>query len=571
MRRTLAETLHALARRSLLWGLVALVLAMIPRAARADSGVDDAALDAADAATVAEDARSDVAATGAEPRAPRASDASLDAASAVFLQSDAAAVAAWPDATSVDSPDGGASAHSSSVARTRSAPTLSQVARTALGLCALLAMVLIAGHRRVAEFERARGLSMFASTGVPFLAVGALCAHPVVGVLNASVLMDLRPALEFGLGWIGLRIGSEFDVREFDRLPRGTTRLLGAETGFSFLLAGGATALALAAFGGSTAAVLLRDAALLGACASVSAPTGTRLLEARGLMNSREAKMLRRVTRLDDAIALIALAVVNAIFHPANGAASRGHLPPLGWVFLQIGMGATLGFVLYAFRATATRQLEQNALTFGVVAFAAGMAGYLGFSPLVVAFVAGVVVTNVTRGRGLGAFGEQLVALERPMFVTFFTIVGATWALGSERAWLVIPLFVLTRQVGKTLGARISFTAGVILDRRRAHSTFPPTTSATPAPAANALSSHDDDDQPLLEVSDPKLAVVALTPSSVVAVAIVISARAQYPDLAPFVLTVVIVGGVLAELVTQLEVARAAQRRAASEDRKESR
>ena len=282
--------------------------------------------------------------------------------------------------------------------------------------------------------------------------------------------------------------------------------------------------------------------------------------------------MLRRVTRLDDALALVALAVVNAVFHPANGAAVRSSLPPLGWVFLQIGMGATLGFVLYAFRSTATKPLEQNALTFGGVAFAAGMAGYLGFSPLVVAFVAGVVVTNVTRGLGLGAFGEQLVALERPIFVMFFSIVGATWSLGSERAWLVIPLFVLTRIAGKNLGVRIAFAAGAILQRGQSDAPRVPPAAPSPAPSSALVSDDGLTDEPLLEVSDPRLAVVALTPSSVVAVAITISARAQYPDLAPFVLTVVIVGGVLAELITQLEVVRAKQRRdAGSSTRREER
>lgn len=551
-----------------------------------DGGVDATAPSSADATPVEPDA------AVAEPRATR--DATLPSDATVGGQDTASRsdvvvrVAADPRGLALDADipsapsDAGAAfgiaAHVDGGARDASAghgggtppraerarPSLGQVARVALGLCALLALVLLAGHSRVASLERKSGLSMFASTGVPFLLVGAVAAHPAIGVLTPPVIADLRPALEFGLGWIGLRIGSEFDVREFDRLPQGTSRLLGAETGLAFVLAGGATALALAAFGGTSNATLLRDAAILGACASVSAPTGARLLEIRGLLVRREAKMLRRVTRLDDSFALIALAVVNAAFYPANGAAVRSYLPPLGWVFLQIGMGATLGFVLYAFRSTARGELEENALTFGAVAFAAGMAGYLGFSPLVVAFVAGVVVTNVTQGRGPGAFGAQLVSLERPIFVTFFTVVGASLSFGSDRAWLLIPLFVLTRLVGKSLGVRLSFTAGAVLASRESRrdpasgerstqkdSLYPPSMTAT-----------DSQSGELLSVSDPRLAIVAMTPSSAVAVAIVTSARTQYPDLAPFVLTVVIVSGALAELVTQLEVARALQRRA---------
>jgi hypothetical protein len=259
------------------------------------------------------------------------------------------------------------------------------------------------------------------------------------------------------------------------------------------------------------------------------------------------AKFLRRITRLDVSLAIAALAMVNAIAHPSNGAAARGNLPPLGWVFLQIGMGATLGFLVFAIRATSRPGTEQNALTFGAVAFASGMAGYLGFSPLVVAFVAGVIVTNMTPGRGVGPFGEQLVTLERPIYVTFFTIVGASWSLGSERAWAVIPLFVITRLAGKILGARLAWTADVLISRAR-ESRTPSAGGSIPPP-----------EHPIA-APNPTVVAVALTPTSVASVAIVVSARAQYPDLAPFVLTVAIVAGVLSELIAQLDVARLARK-----------
>src|SRR5580693_7911724 len=90
-----------------------------------------------------------------------------------------------------------------------------------------------------------------------FLALGVVFRAPGIGILTDDVVADLRPALEFGLGWLGFVVGMQFDVREMDRLPDKTGAVVFFETAVPLVAAAGACALALWALGSPWS---LRDA-----------------------------------------------------------------------------------------------------------------------------------------------------------------------------------------------------------------------------------------------------------------------------------------------------------------------
>ncbi|MEI8255241.1 MAG: cation:proton antiporter, partial [Deltaproteobacteria bacterium] len=216
------------------------------------------------------------------------------------------------------------------------------------------------------------------------------------------------------------------------------------------------------------------------------------------------------------------LAMVSAIFRPLDGGNWR--LPPLGWVFVQIGMGAALGALTLGLQRAARNVNEEVALTLGAVAFASGMASYLGFSPLTIGCVAGVVITNVTAGEENAEFVAELRGLERPIFMVFFAVAGSLWDIHDWRGWVVIPLFVIARALGKIGGAR----AGLLGERARASSPSQP--EAFP---------------------DARRLGVALIPTSAVSIAVVISATQSYTDIPAWLESVAIVGAIAAELLFQ--------------------
>lgn len=366
-----------------------------------------------------------------------------------------------PDAGPPDAgpPDAGRVVDAGVVAPTRPAPppqprrSTGSLARVTLGLFLLLALTILGGHPALRALEKRAGIAMVTGSGLPFLLLGMVARRPEVGILDDAILRDLRPLLEFGLGWIGFRVGTDFDVRAMDRWPDGTARVMVAESACAFLAVGVATGVAMKL--GLHPHNVARNALILGACAAVSAPTGARALEHMGILPAESSKGLRRVASLDDIMALFCLALVTCAYRPVLG--GTWALPPLGWLFVQIGMGVVLGAVLVAAVRIARNANEDLALTLGAVAFAAGMAEYLGFSPLVVGCVAGVVVTNLPASATAASSlvsRARLRELERTLYMAFFIVVGALWKPHDRTGWVLLPVFVLARMLGKFLGLR---------------------------------------------------------------------------------------------------------------------
>lgn len=421
-------------------------------------------------------------------------------------------------------------------------PSAGTIARVTLGLMAILALALLAGAPAVRAWERRSGLAMVTGSGLPFLALGLVARRPEVGILSESVLRDLRPLLEFGLGWIGFRVGTDFDLRQVERWPAGTVRAMAIESGCTALVVGVVSATVLAMVhpaGDAAAGNVVRNAVIIGACAAVSAPTGARLMAMLGLLDARGARQLRRVASLDDVMALLAVALVTAAFRPIGDSAWQ--LPPLGWVFLQVGMGVALGLLVWVAVRNARNPNEDVAMTLGALAFAAGMAGYVGFSPLVVCFVAGMVAANVPGGAAAGSWlsRPRFRDLERPIYMAFFVVVGALWSPHDRRGWIMLPIYVLTRAGGKLLGVR----------------------AARAALAQSSEEPHPD----AMRLGPTASTWLAFLPSSAVSIAVVVSARSSYPEMLHGSLETVVIGGaLLSELVFRLS-ARALAGRGASE------
>ncbi len=416
-------------------------------------------------------------------------------------------------------------------------PSAGAIARVTVGLMLLLGLALLGGHPSVRAWEKRSGLAMVTGSGLPFLVLGLVARRPEVGILTPAVLHDLRPLLEFGLGWIGFRVGTDFDLRHVERWPRNTLRAMAIESACTMLVVGvlsAAVLTLLSPHAPDAAARVVRNAVIIGACAAVSAPTGARLLGLLGLIDAASSRQLRRVASLDDVMALLALALVTAAFRPVDPGA--WHLPPLGWVFLQVGLGVALGLLVWVAVRNARNATEDVAMTLGALAFAAGMSGYVGLSPLAVCFVSGMTAANMPGAAAANSWlsRPRFRALERPIYMAFFVVVGALWSPDDRRGWIMLPLYVVARLLGKLLGVR----------------------------AARAALIGDAPDG--VRLGSAATTWLAFVPSSAVSIAVVVSARQSYPELLRGTLETVVIGGaLLSELVFRVAAYSLAGRGAA--------
>jgi hypothetical protein len=148
-------------------------------------------------------------------------------------------------------------------------------------------------------------------------------------------------------------------------------------------------------------------------------------------------------------------------------------------------------------------------LTLGSVAFSSGLAGYLHLSSVVVCFVAGVLLANFP-GAQKARFRGVLDLLERPIHLVLLVILGALWPTRSVTGWLLIPVFVSARVLGRWAGVKAASRIG-------------------------ALSLEDDARR-----------VVAAAPVGSLAIAIVVNAQLLYPGGSIADAVVAVVGGALA-------------------------
>ncbi len=407
------------------------------------------------------------------------------------------------------------------------------ILRIVLGLGAALILAVLAAHPFVRTLERRLGLTVLLSSGIPFIAMGVIFRMPSVGILSDEIVADLRPALEFGLGWLGFVVGIQFDVRELDLMPEETSAAVVAESAIPFLTTVAASVLFLMALDptwsfsdwGSVkndlvARAPLRDALALGACATMAAPVAAVAIARSS--GSMAARIVEHITRLDDIAGIVVLALIGAFYRPTDAIATWS-LPHIAWIFIELGLGGVLGILTYILIRSAKSGGEEIASLLGSIALSAGMAGYLGLSPLVVCAIAGALLINLPY-QNVERLKATLAQVERPLYMILLVIAGALWDPTAWQGWALVPIFVAARVAGKIMGARVAKRVGP------------------------------------KELPDATTLGLALSPQSPVAIATIVSYYAIYRTQTenaanlPWLMTATIGGAVLTELTVQILV-----------------
>ena len=207
-----------------------------------------------------------------------------------------------------------------------------------------------------------------------------------------------------------------------------------------------------------------------------------------------------------------------AFFRPAS---SSWQVPGAAWVLLTVGLGVTTGLLIYVILQQRAERADFMVLTLGSISFAAGAAGFLLLSSVVVAFIAGVLLANLS-GTYHGRLRELTSRIERPIYLISLLIVGSLWNVGDWRGWLLMPVFASLRLLGKWAGTRLALRWSELA----------------------------------LEGAERRqLALPSLGP---LAIAIVINAQLLYPGGSiSLIVSGVIGGGILTELFVQLANRRA--------------
>jgi hypothetical protein len=326
------------------------------------------------------------------------------------------------------------------------------------GIVALMVLAYLGGHRKVVQFQERLGIGGVITAGFPFVALGAIAATDTVGVLTPTVIDQLKPVLNFGLGWLGFIIGAQLDIRVLDRVPKGTAYLILVEALGPFAITAAGCGMVMIAFHESGMSLddpaLWRNLILLGLAAAMTAPKKFRGFANRTWHEGRGVDVL--LGQLDEIVGVIGLVFITAYFR--DDAGGTWQLPDTAWIFISLGLGVAIGVLIFAMIRVPVSNAEFLAVVLGGIAFASGLAVYLRLSPIAICFIAGVLVTNFPNDERDSIF-RILRHLERPVHLLFLIIAGAMWKVTDWRGWLLVPLFVAGRTLGKSTGMLAAKTA----------------------------------------------------------------------------------------------------------------
>ncbi len=332
---------------------------------------------------------------------------------------------------------------------------ISILIKTVLGLVLLMALFWAASHPKIQRFQEWLGVRQAITAGFAFVALGLLASHPSVGILSGKVLYDLAPLIHFALGWLGLIIGFQFDVRVLDRLPRGTAFQVALFTLAPFVSVGAVGAVLMLLYGRPwTDATFLRDALVLATAGAIFASGSGDRPQPRDRLVGEESDERHRLGQLDEIAAIAGLAVLGSFFRP-RWVGFQWNLPGSVWLMITLGVGVFTGLLAFAVLSGGRRGAQFAALVVGSVAFASGVAGYLMLPPIVVCFIAGAMLVNMP-GDHRRRLWDVLTRFERPLYYLFLTLAGALWDVTDWRGWLLVPAFMLSRAMAYFAADRIA-------------------------------------------------------------------------------------------------------------------
>jgi hypothetical protein len=294
-------------------------------------------------------------------------------------------------------------------------------------------------RRNSSRWSRSRlalGLSPTPMPGLVLIA-GFLVGPQGLNFLSGNMLSYLDPAVAAALAALGILVGLGFDVRR-----PGEIRLLGAATVEAYLvvvLVGAGVLWEQMAYSVLNAPTWL-VAVVLGICASAS----STIPSPDSTSSDSDAT---RIADLDDVLPIVLGGVALAVLRETSG-------KDVAWLTVQcIGLVIAVASGAWLLVAKSTSDSEQRVFTIGTVLLLGGIAEFLSMSALWVGLIAGVV-WNLARGNARARIDAEIRYMQHPLVVLLLLIAGAR-ARSSGPVAIMIVIYTALRLIGKIAAGRV--------------------------------------------------------------------------------------------------------------------
>jgi len=324
--------------------------------------------------------------------------------------------------------------------------------RILIALAILVTLALLASSRKLWSWRRSPVGAMLTTGGWLAVGVGVIIGPRGLEVVDAAHVETLRPLVLFCLGWVGLMVGIQLRRDLPKLLPPQPKRLALVDMVLCLIVV---PAVALSVLwcgqgrGDHLAAAMIGG--LFGACA-MGWSAEVRSITAGHPERSSVAALIRATSGLSSILAVIVYGMLfMAVDHRPDDVLM--HVDPLH-VLVGLGVSAVIAAVVgglgfYLVRLAGRSESEFLVVLLGMVTFVAGAAGTLGYSPLFVAMLCGMVIVNLP-GELLQRLQRVIIDAEQPVAMTLMLVAGVLAdpdLLALD--WLLVGLLFIARLATK--------------------------------------------------------------------------------------------------------------------------
>jgi hypothetical protein len=201
---------------------------------------------------------------------------------------------------------------------------------------------------------------------------------------------------------------------------------------------------------------VLVPAFALGAMATVTSEAGIAVATAGRPKADPMVRQFRVSAGLSAVVAVAALGLLTAIFHPTTSLVPRGPTPT-EWVVINVGIGVVGGILFHLFVGEERKPDRLFIALVGGIVLVSGAAAYVRLSAMLSAAVFGAILANTSLRRG--EIDASLARIERPLYFTLLVLAGAAWSPSPANWVLPTMVFLLVRGLSRIGSARIAARA----------------------------------------------------------------------------------------------------------------